>query len=56
MLLRGISLSLFHANQSERKNRFPEITDKDCQKAFSIVLPNDKILAEIRHYQRCSIG
>ena len=29
----------------ERKNRFPEITDKDCQKAFYIVLPNNKILA-----------
>ena len=28
----------------ERKNRFPEITDKDCQKAFHIVLSNNKIL------------
>ena len=29
----------------ERRNRFPEITDKDCQKYFHIVLPNNKILA-----------
>src|SRR3972149_8893882 len=29
----------------ERKNRFPEITDKACQKSFHIVLPNNKILA-----------
>ncbi|HEY4481690.1 MAG TPA: DUF393 domain-containing protein [Candidatus Brocadiaceae bacterium] len=32
--------------QSEkRRNRFPEITDKACQKAFHIVLPNNRILA-----------
>ena len=29
----------------ERRNRFPEITDKACQKSFHIVLPDNKILA-----------
>src|SRR3989337_3412407 len=29
----------------ERKNLFPEITDKACQKSFHIVLPDNKILA-----------
>jgi predicted DCC family thiol-disulfide oxidoreductase YuxK len=29
----------------ERKSRFPEITDEICQKAFHIVLPDNKILA-----------
>ncbi|HHT9115760.1 MAG: DUF393 domain-containing protein [Planctomycetes bacterium] len=29
----------------ERKNRFPEITDKACQKSFHIVLHDNKILA-----------
>lgn len=28
----------------ERRIRFPEITDKACQKAFHVVLPNNKIL------------
>ena len=43
--IREDAFEFIPCQSEERKNRFQEITDKDCQKSFHIVLPTNKILA-----------
>ncbi len=42
--IREDAFEFIPCQSEERRNRFPEITDKACQKSFHIVLPNNKIL------------
>ena len=43
--IREDAFEFIPCQSEELRNRFPEITDKACQKSFHIVLPNNKILA-----------
>ena len=43
--IQGDAFEFVPCQSEERRNRFPEITDKACQKYFHIVLPDNKILA-----------
>ncbi|HHT9123734.1 MAG TPA: thiol-disulfide oxidoreductase DCC family protein [Candidatus Wunengus sp. YC63] len=43
--IREDAFEFIPCQSEERRNRFPEITDKACRESFHIVLPNNRILA-----------